>query len=281
MFGLVPNFQWFGTDPSRLGGTSMVSYSIMTLLPQAFYYAPILLPFAIGNGMVAGRSRSCANLVHMLFPSGSSKTSLGNQSKLQEISEWSSQMPLHMFDMIFHVWSSKSCKRRKTLSGQRWVVPSCRSACWWSQGGWLGDFSNTLLSPAMSFCISQQHFCWRCWHSIACSITYHFLAHFLVRQQPCWFHIPIRSVWWPRSSRGGTSGSIAKLAVLVWNISNQCQFLRGNLKSRRFSDTPAVSSVISKHREWSWGHSSCLSSGTCKAILTLSIVFATRSIKHA
>lgn len=67
MFGLVPSFQWFGTDPSRLGGTSMVSYSIMTLLPQAFYYAPILLPFAIGNGMVAGRSRSCANLLHMLY----------------------------------------------------------------------------------------------------------------------------------------------------------------------------------------------------------------------
>lgn len=56
---------WLGTDPSRLGGTSMVSYSIMTLLPQAFYYAPILLPFAIGNGMVAGRSWSCANLFHI------------------------------------------------------------------------------------------------------------------------------------------------------------------------------------------------------------------------
>lgn len=41
----------------RLGGTSMVSYSIMTLTPQAFYYAPILLPFAVGNGVVAGRGR--------------------------------------------------------------------------------------------------------------------------------------------------------------------------------------------------------------------------------
>lgn len=54
----------------------MVSYSIMTLLPQAFYYAPILLPFAIGNGMVAGRSWSCANLFHILIPSESSKASL-------------------------------------------------------------------------------------------------------------------------------------------------------------------------------------------------------------
>ena len=35
----------------------MVSYSIMTLTPQAFYYAPILLPFAVGNGVVAGRGR--------------------------------------------------------------------------------------------------------------------------------------------------------------------------------------------------------------------------------
>eukprot|EP00435_Cladocopium_sp_Y103_P024402 s2417_g6.t1 len=37
-----------------LGGTSMVSYSIMTLVPNAFYYAPVLLPFALGNGVVAG-----------------------------------------------------------------------------------------------------------------------------------------------------------------------------------------------------------------------------------
>jgi hypothetical protein len=33
----------------------MVSYSIMTLVPNAFYYAPVLLPFALGNGVVAGR----------------------------------------------------------------------------------------------------------------------------------------------------------------------------------------------------------------------------------
>jgi len=46
-----------------LGGTSMVSYSIMTLLPQAFYYAPILLPFAIGNGMVAGGLYLAADLL--------------------------------------------------------------------------------------------------------------------------------------------------------------------------------------------------------------------------
>ena len=44
-----------GFDTSRLGGTSMVSYSIMTLVPNAFYYAPVLLPFALGNGVVAGR----------------------------------------------------------------------------------------------------------------------------------------------------------------------------------------------------------------------------------
>ena len=34
----------------------MVSYSIMTLVPNAFYYAPVLLPFALGNGLVAGRN---------------------------------------------------------------------------------------------------------------------------------------------------------------------------------------------------------------------------------
>eukprot|EP00913_Durusdinium_trenchii_P002814 g2605.t1 len=45
-----------------LGGTSMVSYSIMTLVPQAFYYAPILLPFAVGNGMVAGSLYLVADL---------------------------------------------------------------------------------------------------------------------------------------------------------------------------------------------------------------------------
>ncbi|CAJ1341284.1 unnamed protein product, partial [Effrenium voratum] len=34
------------------GGTSMVYFSAMTLVPNAFYYAPILLPFALGNGLV-------------------------------------------------------------------------------------------------------------------------------------------------------------------------------------------------------------------------------------
>ncbi|OLQ09960.1 hypothetical protein AK812_SmicGene6364 [Symbiodinium microadriaticum] len=36
------------------GGTSMLYFSAMTLMPNAFYYAPILLPFAIGNGVTAG-----------------------------------------------------------------------------------------------------------------------------------------------------------------------------------------------------------------------------------
>ena len=36
------------------GGTSMAYLSAMVLLPNAFYYAPVLLPFAISNGVTAG-----------------------------------------------------------------------------------------------------------------------------------------------------------------------------------------------------------------------------------
>eukprot|EP00928_Gymnodinium_smaydae_P080647 TRINITY_DN64303_c0_g1_i1.p1 TRINITY_DN64303_c0_g1~~TRINITY_DN64303_c0_g1_i1.p1 ORF type:complete len:679 (+),score=130.51 TRINITY_DN64303_c0_g1_i1:206-2038(+) len=35
------------------GGTSMLYFSAMTLMPNAFYYAPVLLPFAVGNGVTA------------------------------------------------------------------------------------------------------------------------------------------------------------------------------------------------------------------------------------
>lgn len=35
------------------GGTSMLYFSAMVLAPNSFYYAPILLPFAIGNGVTA------------------------------------------------------------------------------------------------------------------------------------------------------------------------------------------------------------------------------------
>lgn len=35
------------------GGTSMLYFSAMVLAPDAFFYAPVLLPFAIGNGVVA------------------------------------------------------------------------------------------------------------------------------------------------------------------------------------------------------------------------------------
>ena len=35
------------------GGGSVLVYSAMTLLPNAFYYAPLLLPFAVGNGVTA------------------------------------------------------------------------------------------------------------------------------------------------------------------------------------------------------------------------------------
>jgi len=35
------------------GGSSMLMFSAMTLVPNAFFYAPLLLPFAIGNGVTA------------------------------------------------------------------------------------------------------------------------------------------------------------------------------------------------------------------------------------
>lgn len=41
------------TRMALAGGTSFAYFSCMTLLPNAFYYAPILLPFAIGNGVTA------------------------------------------------------------------------------------------------------------------------------------------------------------------------------------------------------------------------------------
>jgi hypothetical protein len=34
-------------------GSSMAVFTAMTLVPNAFYYAPVLLPFAIGNGITA------------------------------------------------------------------------------------------------------------------------------------------------------------------------------------------------------------------------------------
>jgi hypothetical protein len=42
--------------PARLavtGGTSVLYFSLMTLAPNAFFYAPILLPFAVGNGLTS------------------------------------------------------------------------------------------------------------------------------------------------------------------------------------------------------------------------------------
>jgi len=47
----------FATPEQRMvihGGTSMVYFSTMVLMPNAFYYAPVLLPFAVGNGVTAG-----------------------------------------------------------------------------------------------------------------------------------------------------------------------------------------------------------------------------------
>ena len=35
------------------GGASLLQFSLMTLVPNAFYYAPLLLPFALGNGLTA------------------------------------------------------------------------------------------------------------------------------------------------------------------------------------------------------------------------------------
>lgn len=41
------------TRMALAGGTSFIYFSCMTLMPNAFYYAPILLPFAVGNGATA------------------------------------------------------------------------------------------------------------------------------------------------------------------------------------------------------------------------------------
>lgn len=53
----VNTFLTFWADPQTrmaiTGGTSMVFFSIMTAMPNSFYYAPILLPFAVGNGLTA------------------------------------------------------------------------------------------------------------------------------------------------------------------------------------------------------------------------------------
>ena len=38
------------------GGTSFAYFSAMTLVPNIFYYAPLLVPFAIGNGVTAAAS---------------------------------------------------------------------------------------------------------------------------------------------------------------------------------------------------------------------------------
>ncbi|GMH66524.1 hypothetical protein TrRE_jg6504, partial [Triparma retinervis] len=48
--------------PSRLlvtGGTSVLYFSCMILAPNAFYYAPVLLPFALGNGLTASLVYAC------------------------------------------------------------------------------------------------------------------------------------------------------------------------------------------------------------------------------
>ena len=44
-------------DPAQrlavTGGSSLLMFSAMTLVPNAFYYAPLLLPFAVGNGITS------------------------------------------------------------------------------------------------------------------------------------------------------------------------------------------------------------------------------------
>ena len=48
-------FRWLTLDQRLVltGGTSMLYFSSMVAAPQFFYYAPLLLPFAAGNGAVA------------------------------------------------------------------------------------------------------------------------------------------------------------------------------------------------------------------------------------
>ena len=45
------------------GGTSMLYFSAMVLAPDAFFYAPVLLPFAIGNGVMASATYVVAEAV--------------------------------------------------------------------------------------------------------------------------------------------------------------------------------------------------------------------------
>ncbi|GMH52782.1 hypothetical protein TrST_g13555 [Triparma strigata] len=48
-------FRWLdpATRSAITGGSSMLYFSAMVLAPNSFYYAPILLPFALGNGVTA------------------------------------------------------------------------------------------------------------------------------------------------------------------------------------------------------------------------------------
>lgn len=108
-----------------LGGTSMVSYSIMTLVPQAFYYAPILLPFAVGNGMVAGSLYLVADLA------------AGGPKALAQHHFFFKQVPL--FGPVLGATTAN-------------LVPYTYPSCWGFVFPWNNEFNDLTLQSIFNVC---------------------------------------------------------------------------------------------------------------------------------